>query len=197
MFLCSAGIVLQCQRNHKYIIVVLDKQYGKIDCVVHSFSLSIGSVIEYTLQQRGEIFLLRDIRVIYTPLELGRRGNLLFLHHCIEVILYYAPMEIRIEEAFLLFNYLYYAIDYRMITIKFKKFFVLKLLTVLGVIPEVEQIRFIAIQKLSRVDILYFTDNIYNDAQEKQLDKWLWCCIAQNPYIEKFKTVHFLENRLI
>jgi hypothetical protein len=35
-------------------------------------------------------------------------------------------------------------------------------------------------------------------SDEKELDRWLWCCVWQHPYVNEFKTVHFLaENRAI
>ena len=52
------------------------------------------------------------------------------------------------------------------------------------------------IDNLSRIymDKLY-TEQI-NNLTEKKLDTWLWSCIYQHPYVNEFKTAHFLdENR--
>ena len=84
-----------------------------------------------------------------------------------------------------------------LISMKFKKFFIFKLLMCLGVTPEFEEIP-LSLNQLQNININMFVISLMTEECEKQLDKWLWCSLWQHPYINEFKTVHFLEeNRAI
>ena len=85
-----------------------------------------------------------------------------------------------------------------LISMRFKKFFLFKLLTLLGVAPELESLRPWCISQLGTIAIDTFDENAVDRESEKKLDKWLWYCVVQHPYANEFKTVHFLEkNRTI
>jgi hypothetical protein len=188
----SVGIVLRKAAGSRYKISLLDKNHGRMECVVDSSALCLGSLVSYTFyEQRGGVFL-RDVHVIYTPLSLGS-SDLLFLHHILELLYYFAPVGSCVNGIFDLLAFLY-TIEHMLISKIFKKFFLLKLLTFLGVSPELDSMRFSAIGMLSRLPIDQFSDDLVGCDDEKKLDKWLWHCIWQHPYVSEFKTVHFLEK---
>ena len=118
---------------------------------------------------------------------------MLFLHHILELLYYFAPVGSCVDGIFDLLAFLY-TIEHMLIGKKFKKFFLLKLLNSLGVVPEVDAIRFFVISQLSIVPIDQFSDNLINEDSEKKLNKWLWHCVWQHPYSNEFKTIHFLEK---
>jgi hypothetical protein len=83
-------------------------------------------------------------------------------------------------------------------TIQSKKFFLLKLLTSMGSTPEISQMRSTSIVLLSALDIQQCDGMAISASDEKELDRWLWCCVWQHPYVNQFKTVHFLaQNRAL
>ena len=141
-------------------------------------------------------FFLRDVQIIYMPLALGG-SDVLFLHHIFEIMYYFAPIGSCVQGVFDLLAFLY-SIEHMLMSRRFKKFFLFKLLMLLGVTPEIESIYLSSLYQLQHIAIDTFDDAIVDDSDEKKLDKWLWCCIWQHPYVNEFKTVHFLaKNRTI
>src|SRR5690606_32873093 len=120
----SVGIVLRKTTGSRYKISLLDKNHGRMECVVDSSILCVGSLVSYAFfEQRGGFFL-RDVQVIYTPLSLGS-SDLLFLHHILELLYYFAPVGSCVNGIFDLLAFLY-TIEHMLISKIFKKFFLLK-----------------------------------------------------------------------
>lgn len=188
----SVGIVLRKSMGSKYKISLLDKNYGRIECIVNSSTFCIGSLVAYTFSEKKGTFFLSDTQAIYTPLSLGS-SDLLFLHHILELLYYFAPVGSCVNGIFDLLAFLY-TIEHMLMSKIFKKFFLLKLLTFLGVSPELDSMYYTSIDVLSRLPIDQFSDDLIGCEDEKKLDKWLWLCIWQHPYVSEFKTVHFLEK---
>ena len=68
----------------------------------------------------------------------------------------------------------------------------------MGSIPEISGARSTVITQLNVLDINQLDAMTISVSDEKELDRWLWCCVWQHPYVNEFKTVHFLaENRAI
>ena len=192
----SVGIVLRKSSSSRNKIALIDKQYGRIECIVNALDKSVGTLLSYTMSNRRDSFFLRDIDSLHTPLSLGS-SDLLFLHHIFELIYYFAPVGSCVGGVFDLLAFLY-TIEHMLISMRFKKFFLFKLLTLLGVAPEIESLRSLCIAQLKTIAVDRFDETMIDKEAEKKLDKWLWCCVLQHPYANEFKTVHFLEkNRMI
>lgn len=192
----SVGIILRNVGNSRYKIALLDKQYGRIESIVSTCTLSVGSLIEYVVRQERGIFFLTDIKPLYVPLSLAR-SDLLFLHHVLELVYYFAPVYSCVVGLFDLIAFLYIS-EHMLVSMRFKKFFLLKLLILVGSAPDVETISLVCVDELSEVGVDQFSDALLDAEKEKKLDRWLWYCIWQHPYVNEFKTVNFLEkNRTI
>jgi hypothetical protein len=186
------GIILRRSVKTSNKVSLIDKHSGRIECIVSFFEKPVGSVITYTIDNKRSNFFLQDIECLYVPLSLGR-SDLLFLHHIFEIIYYFAPVGSCVQGVFDLLAFLY-TIEHMLISMKFKKFFLFKLLRFLGIAPEMEDMHVLNINQLHRIAIDQFNDMVIDEEDEKKLDKWLWCCIWQHPYVNEFKTVHFLEK---
>ena len=134
--------------------------------------------------------------LIYIPLSLAQ-SDMLFFHHVLELIYYFTQVGNYCQKVFDLLAFLY-STEHTNMTAQSKKFFLLKLLTSMGIVPEISEARTAAITQLNVLGIHQFDTMTISVADEKELDRWLWCCVWQHPYVNEFKTVHFLaENRAI
>lgn len=194
MFLGSVGIILKKSRTSPFKVVLLDKVHGKIECIANTPSLSVGALITYNMREQQSNRFISDTTLLYIPLSLAQI-DMLFFHHVLELTYYFTQIGNCSAEIFDLMAFLYSA-EHSTMTTQTKKLFLLKLLTSMGSIPEVNEIRTECITKLNTLDIQQLSQMIINTIHEKELDRWLWCCVWQHPYVNEFKTVHFLaENR--
>ncbi|HJZ24183.1 MAG TPA: hypothetical protein VJ201_07035 [Candidatus Babeliales bacterium] len=196
MFLDSVGIILKKNELSPYKIIILDKIQGKIECVTTATSLSTGALITYNMRQKGSMHFISDSTLVYIPLSLAQT-DMLFFHHVLELIYYFTHVGNCSKEVFDLLAFLY-STEHRDMTTQSKKFFLLKLLTSMGSVPEINEVRTKLITQLNTIDIKQLSHMTINTLDEKELDRWLWCCVWQHPYVNEFKTVHFLaHNRAI
>lgn len=196
MFLDSVGIILKKNDVSPHKITLLDKLQGKIECVTADSTISTGALITYNVRQKGQTTFISDSSLIYLPLSLART-DMLFFHHVIELIYYFTSVGSCSQEVFDLLAFLY-STEQRIITQQYKKFFLLKLLSNMGSFPEISEIRTSFITTLNSVSIQQLSNTTITASEEKELDRWLWCCVWQHPYVNEFKTVHFLaENRTL
>lgn len=196
MFLDSVGIILRKNELSPTKFILLDKLQGKIECVSSTPCLSAGSLITYNIKKQGQINFISDSTLVYIPLSLAQT-DMLFFHHVLELIYYFTNVGNCAQEVFDLLAFLY-STDHAEMTIQFKKFFLLKLFTCMGSVPEMSQARTQSITRLNALSIQQLMMMIISVSDEKELDRWLWCCVWQHPYVNQFKTIHFLaENRTI
>jgi hypothetical protein len=196
VFLDSVGIILRKNELSPHKLVILDKIQGKIECVSTVTALSVGALITYNIRKQACVNFIGDSTLIYLPLSLAQH-DMLFFHHVLELIYYFTNVGNCAKEVFDLLAFLY-STEHAAMTTQSKKFFLLKLLTSMGSIPDVSEIRTELINQLTTIAIKQLNQMKINTANEKELDRWLWCCVWQHPYVNEFKTVHFLsENRAI
>jgi len=196
VFLNSVGIILKKNELQPHKIIVLDKTQGKIECISKRSALAVGSVITYTLQQKGALHFLENSDLIYLPLSLAQR-DMLFFHHVIELSYYFTHVGNSAHELFDQIALLY-SMEHVDMTMQTKKIFLFKLLTSIGIVPEIDIVHTSFIEKLASSKIKNYNKIAVSIQDEKELDRWLWCCVWQHPYVNEFKTVHFLaENRIL
>lgn len=196
MFLGSVGIILKKNGTSPFKMVILDKVRGKIECITKTPSLSIGALITYNIREQQATYFISDSALVYIPLSLAQT-DMLFFHHVLELIYFFTHVGSCSQGIFDLLAFLY-STEHMGMTTQAKKLFLLKLLTSMGSAPEINEIRTERIIKLNTLDITQLNEMIIDTIHEKELDRWLWCCIWQHPYVNEFKTVHFLaENRAL
>ena len=196
MFLDSVGIILRKSSSSNNKVIILDKIQGKIECVTTAPSLATGSLITYNINQQRSTHFINDSTLIYMPLSLAQ-ADILFFHHVLELVYYFTHVGNCAKEVFDLLAFLYSA-SIATMTHQSKKFFLLKLLTSMGSVPEHNETRTERITQLTTMDIKQLNEVTIDAVYEKELDRWLWCCVWQHPYVNEFKTVHFLaKNRAL
>ncbi len=194
MFKKNTGIVLKRPLSQKNTIALLDKKLGRIEGIFMSSNVCAGSLIQYDAQLRNNRCFINDLQLIYVPLSLAQ-VDLLFLHHVLEICYYFIPIGSGAAGVFDLLLFLY-TVDHMWENKTLKKLFVFKLLTTLGVWPDYHKAHTSRFDRLSTLPIDRINSKAIDLAYEQELDNWLRCCMAQHPYIDEFKTVHFLnENR--
>ena len=177
-------------------MVILDKIQGKIECVTATPSLATGSLITYNIHQQRSTHFINDSTLIYMLLSLAQ-ADILFFHHVLELVYYFTHVGNCAKEVFDLLAFLYSASTTTM-TPQSKKLFLLKLLTSMGSVPEHNETRTELITQLTTMNIKQLNEVTIDAMYEKELDRWLWCCVWQHPYVNEFKTVHFLaKNRAL
>lgn len=196
MFLESVGIVLRKSHSSQYKIIVLDKIRGKIECVTTTPSVSAGTLITYNICQERTTYFISSSTLLYTPISLAKT-DILFFHHVLELIYYFTHIGNCIEEVFDLVAFLY-STEHAMMTEQTKKIFLLKLLSCMSSIPESDNTNRAIIARLHMINIQHMSTIEISKSDEKLLDRWLWSCVWQHPYVNEFKTVHFLaQNRTL
>jgi hypothetical protein len=196
VFLDSVGIILRKKSSSPYKVIILDKVQGKIECIATNSTLSAGALITYNIRQQQTIQFISDITLLYIPLSLAQ-VDMLFFHHVLELVYYFTHIGSNSKEPFDLLAFLY-STEHITMTSLSKKFFLLKLLNSMGSVPELSHARTEHITHLNTIDIKQLSEITINTTYEKELDRWLWYCIWQHPYVNEFKTVHFLaENRAL
>ncbi len=196
MFFDSAGIILRKSGLSRYKIIVLDKIQGKIECISPDLSFSTGSLITYTIRVQGSTHFMSNSSLLYIPLSLAS-SDMLFFHHVLELIDYFTNIGNCSEQVFDLLAFLY-SNEQAMITVQSKKIFLLKLLTSMGSVPENNKARTDSITKLTTLNIKQLNSITISAKDEQELDRWLWYCVKEHPYVNEFKTIHFLaENRIL
>ena len=173
---------------------MLDKQLGRIEGIVASDIMSVGSLVQYAARPCTGGFFLTDIQVVHVPLVLAKI-DLLFLHHVFELCYYFAPIGSSVLGVFDLLMFLY-AAEQEWGNRLLKKIFLFKLLTTLGMYAECDSICKVCFHYLITTPIDKLNSDLIDLNCKKKLNRWLQFCVAQHPAINKFKTVHFLnENR--
>ncbi len=196
MFLDSIGIILKKHDLSPYKITVLDKLQGKIECITTNGNLSVGALITYNMRQQGLTTFLAENSLIYIPLALAR-ADMLFFHHIIELSYYFTQIGDCSKKLFDLLSFLYSTED-TIMTQQYKKCFLFKLLSSMDITPEVVETPEAFIMQLTSLSLEQLNEVNITISDEKELDRWLWCCVWQHPYVNEFKTVHFLtENRTL
>jgi hypothetical protein len=196
MTLHSAGIILKKNNISTHKVTLLDKLHGKIECIMHRTAMPVGTLLTYNLQLHPTVSLISNASLHHLPLALATH-DILFLHHILELIYYFTYIGDNTHKIFDLVSFLY-STEQRAMTMQSKKFFLLKLLMSIGTIPEHDYAHTKHIVYLNTIDIAAFHTISLTVQCEKELDRWLWSCIWQHPYVNEFKTVHFLlQNRAL
>ncbi len=196
MFLDAIGIILKKNQPYHHKMVILDKIQGKIECINTLSSFSVGTLITYNMRHEGTTCFINNCTLVYSPLSLAQT-DILFFHHVLELIYYYTQIGNSINIIFDLLAFLY-TIDPTTITTQFKKIFLSKLLLSIDIIQENNNFYTNTIAYISNNSIEQLIRIDQNIIDEKELDRWLWSCVWQHPYVNEFKTVHFLaENRVL
>ena len=100
------GIILKRYTTRNNKVSLLDKQLGRIEGILVSDIISVGSLLQYVAQPYTGGFFLTNIQIIHVPLLLAKI-DLLFLHHIFELCYHFAPIGSSVLGVFDLLMFLY------------------------------------------------------------------------------------------
>jgi hypothetical protein len=191
MRMADKGIVLRTYQPYKNQVCLIDKVYGRIDAIIFKGSLMAGSMIEYRLEERRHgPMILNDIVLHEAPLLLARH-DILFLHHLLELCYHFIPIASGTVGVFDLLQVLYSA-DIQQWHNESKKLFLFRVLMCIGMYSTQIDMEKALITLLVNVPLgtAYMAELAKNHAD--LINKWLHACVREHPYVQKFKTIHFL-----
>ncbi len=129
------------------------------------------------------------------PLLLARE-DILFLHHVLELCYVLIPIGSCVKGIFDLLYQLYTS-KKNIHTKQYKKIFLFKLLTTLGIYASDDLVRASCFTSLHTMSIDTLDNYSLDLASEKALDNWLCHCIVEYAGVNSLKTIHFLiKNRV-
>jgi hypothetical protein len=201
----SYGIVLKNFSPHKQKCLVFDRDRGPIELVPTEAMVSRlcnGALFSCQMSPRNNHFMLQTMDIIEIPFAWARQ-DILFLHHLLELVRFFIPIQVANRPVFELLQTLYTCHDRA--GQMFKKMAVAQFFLYLGSWPETDLWRHpVMLRGLST----YFGGRCnlpldqYPEAQESllreltafepELDTWLLACVAEHPQVAHMKTINFL-----
>lgn len=188
----SIGIILSHLFSRTGKIALLDKQYGRIDGIVHSNRIVIGALVRYTMRPKHAVYIIDDINIHEMPLQLARQ-DILFLHHVLELCYQLIPVNSSVDGIFDLLLRLYSSHTYQS-SAQYKKLFLFKLLTILGIYSCSQKMSKSTFDRLMDMPIDSMCDETLDLGSEKELDIWLYYCITEHVRMDALRTIHFLSK---
>jgi hypothetical protein len=189
----SHGIILKTFFEKKRTLVMLDRTHGKIVCSSTKEPLCVGGLMKYYLQKNSYTYVAHAIEYIGLPCHLNK-DDLLFFHAVLEICYYFIPLDSNALEVFQYIQHLSLHDTYSF-SYQYRILFLVKLLVLLGIQPEITKGRYPELSRLFSRDI----DSIILDSIDLTLiDEmlgWLHHCLSLHPLRLQFKTLHFLKKQ--
>lgn len=187
----SIAFVLKHYAPKKQMVALLDKRYGRLVAHAVHDGLSVGSIIEYRLTQRQGRSFVDHIQVLHMPFELAVH-NILFLHHLFEICYHFVPEGSIASRVYDLL--LYVVTDPPLCRMRQKKILFL-LFTLLGMYPDDVVICREYARALHQDSFDAILTATLDTGIEKYLRGWLYQCVTMHAYGQKFKTLHYLNEK--
>jgi hypothetical protein len=191
------AFVLRIDNVHKAHVSLFDSELGHIKVrLADSYrkrELVQGALIEYRLEKSRYGYLCYDSKILLFPTDWVLK-DIVFLHHVLEIYLYFSPVNnscsALFEHGMLLFTISEFSADIRMM----KKLFICRLFTLMSVYPQqITEVNVDFFLLLSGpIDIML---NIqYDDKLLAQFAAWIRSCCMTHPQVLLFKTKTFFEK---
>lgn len=183
-------MVRQLETPHK--IALLDQSAGRVDGIITSPLVCVGSMIEYRVDKhKGTLLYIKQHSIVGVPLSIARL-DILFWHHVLELCYYFVPLGSFTQQLFELLEFLY-TVDIGVCWCRrAKKVYLFKLLALIGVYTRLPRLPEKQIEHLQALPLYLLANEVIDDQSEKMLDEWLRSCVYEHPAIRKFNTTHFL-----
>lgn len=187
----SSGIVLRVPSGNYYQYVVMDKKVGKIMVTASRYILQRGSLIQYIARRERAYWIFDSVDVLHVPYEIAK-NDILFLHHLLELCYYCLPVGSCAREVAEIFDMLY--IHVMPLSRVFKKIIIFKLLLQLGMYPDEVTLKTYRFHAFATESIDTIEQAILHLDIEKDLDQWLYSCVASHPHAKYFKTLSLYQR---
>ena len=186
----TAIVVRQLETPHK--VALLDRVAGRVDGIISSPLLRVGSLIEYVVERnRGTLCYIKHYSVVDVPISIAQ-SDILFWHHILELCYYFVPLGSFTQQLFELLEFLYTVDSCLGWCMRSKKLYLFKLLFLVGVYTRLPRLPVEQIQYFQALPLNQIADEVLDAQSEKMLDEWLRLCVYEHPAIRKFRTTHFL-----
>jgi hypothetical protein len=137
----SQGIILYSRMPTRHMITLFDCVRGKLDCQLRMGKqippLAHGTLVEYRIHEQRDMFVASFIEPLAVPNDWVRE-DIYFLHHVLELCNIFIPLHQASKETYTLLSALYSPFRSTMRLGLFKKVFLCKLHTLLGMYPAEE-----------------------------------------------------------
>jgi hypothetical protein len=187
------GIVLRTHISGSKC-TIFDKQIGKIDAFIkhahkakRAQNLFPGALIYYAREDWRTQYKISDIELVSAP-ALWAQQDLLFVHHVIELCMFFLPLHCNAVELYDLLMGLYQPQK-----LSYKKF-MCRFFQRLGIYPEQPAQFDHAFLEYIFLTPLDMTSQLIDSKIEKSLQQWLHECIYTHAQANQLKTVHFLKK---
>ena len=182
------GIILKMQVPSLKKGILFDRDLGKIEITAagNIERLSAGCTILYYYTSKKHLYYLEMMEIIQAPFELARE-NIYFLHHILELCYFFLPFEVSNCEVFSLLELLLQNSE-QVKYAWFKKIFLLRLFTFLGMYPESQLLQDKSIKRLLAGSFLQ-EDTVLDIHTHQALMRWFADCISLHPQRSAFKTL--------
>lgn len=192
----NVGIILSHLFSRTGKIALLDKEYGRIDGIVRPNKVVVGALVHYSMRPKHMMYMIDDMNIHEMPMQLARQ-DILFLHHVLELCFQLIPVNSCVDGVFDLLMGLY-ATHVYISPVQYKKLFLFKLLTTLGIYAYTQKMGKSTFDKLLCMPIDSMRYETLDLESEKELDIWLHYCITEHVRVDSLKTIHFLsKNRVV
>lgn len=189
----NSGFVLKNTPATPHKASLIDQHYGRIDAISFKEIPSAGSLIHYRLEVCPiGLARLHDAKLSHMPLELARH-DILFLHHLLELCYYFIPLATYAEGLFDLLQFLY-SVDIQVWNDAIKKVFLFRILSAIGMYSTQLQVDKQILNALMHTPFETPLLRELAAAHKTSIEQWLMSCVREHPYIQKFKTLHFLTR---
>lgn len=187
------GIVLHYNDENNSAIL-LDNKRGKIKARSYGTNLSSGMVIAYDLEgTHYHSYQLKWTEVLACP-EQQAQQDILFLHHVLELCDYFIPLHVKEKGVYSLLKLLCTGQLLSVDSHNKKRLFLFKLSSGLGLYPQDSIFHTPFFYRLAQLPIKEILHESIDDTIVHKLNKWLHDCIAQHPFVDRFKTICFLTD---
>ena len=189
------GILLRTGSPYRKKILLFDYELGMIECV-NTYGhnrLVHGAFLYYARTPWHNLYRLHDIELIALP-EKWVSDDLLFLHHIIELSTYFLTIQNNAASLFNFFMNFYKPCNEKNLEL-FKKFFICRFFSLLGVYPENSEDYDPLFFRLISGPIDSMLDASRDDVlTHKKVNEWLQGCMRVHPHADHLKTVNFLTK---
>jgi len=187
------GILIHVSKEHRSFLSIIDKDNGKFSATASRSDISRGSLISYSLNQRGTKSYITSIDVLDLP-EIENEHDLLFFHQVLEIVYYFIPFGKSVPDIFYLLLYLYSSIE-RINSDALKKMFLFKLFAHLGFYPEEKRKYYSLFTTIRMGNIDDIICRKVDLSLERKLDRWLDYCISLHPCTKYFNAISMFMSR--
>lgn len=190
------GILIKSGMQKQTQAALFDEHQGRMDVFVKEYRKNgnygvQGALITYNLNAWRHYSIVEDLEIVAYPVS-ELRGDIAFLHHLLELILFFVPNDQQNSDLFELLQHLYQEENGYMFATRFtQQLFLCKFFALIGVYPE-EAIYWHAahVRRLILSPLEIMVKNADERTMSSLVQAWVLACIHSHPQVGLFKAVH-------